>query len=177
MKKSLKRTLSHGNSSGSSSNSNVTASTSTTSAAATTNKSNNQQSQQKNKQQQRSGSSISAATISPSSSTTTITTSSSSSIRPSSSKIIKRSVPREISITGLDLQPVLPEGYEARAYEKIERAIDEIFKGQKTPSISFEEVHDDVSTLCMYGKGADLYAAIVKTCRAHISAQVDAIKK
>lgn len=91
-------------------------------------------------------------------------------------KMLKRSTNRTIEISGLDFQPKLPETFESEAYEKIDTVVDDIFN-KRAPTISFEEIHSDVDTLCAYGKSADLYNSIVKTCRSHISSQVDNIRK
>lgn len=91
-------------------------------------------------------------------------------------KMLKRSTNRTIEISGLDFQPKLPATFESEAYEKIDTVVDDIFN-KRAPTISFEEIHSDVDTLCAYGKSADLYNSIVKTCRSHISSQVDNIRK
>lgn len=87
----------------------------------------------------------------------------------------KRSFNRSIEITGLDFQPRLPEGFEFKAYRRIDLAVDEIFN-KKPSTVSFEEVHNDVDTLCAYGKSADLYASVVNTCRSHIKKKVNGIR-
>ncbi|CEL94631.1 unnamed protein product [Vitrella brassicaformis CCMP3155] len=81
---------------------------------------------------------------------------------------------KKMVIKAFKEKPRLPEDFEDRTWDKLQRAVVAVFERRKIND-SEEDLYRDVENLCLHKMAANLYGRVEKECSQHITKKVNSL--